>query len=219
MVTVMTTCGMYNGAGKFTKDWGVPSKSGVSGDLMTVIPGVGAFASFSPRLNPEGNTIRGIGIIEKMSQIYSNMNLFHKDVHKKDCTRKPYQDFIQSIVAACQAASIGDLAEIQRLYAQGVSLGHGDYDRRTPLHLAAKMGHREVVKFLVETRAAWINAKDRWGATPLDGAMDPRIQQYLLLNGAEPGVKNQQATVSYRPSTTITFSEEQYRLFYAALNN
>jgi len=90
----MTTCGMYNGAGKFTKDWGVPSKSGVSGGLMTVIPGIGAFATFSPKLNAEGNSVRGIGIIQKMSSIYSNFNLFHKDMHKKDCARKPYQNII-----------------------------------------------------------------------------------------------------------------------------
>ncbi len=44
-VTFMTTCGMYNGAGKFTKEVGVPSKSGVSGGLLTIIPGIGAFAT------------------------------------------------------------------------------------------------------------------------------------------------------------------------------
>jgi len=59
----MTTCGMYNGAGKFTKDFGVPSKSGVSGGLLSVIPGIGAFSTFSPPLNSEGNTVRGIGMI------------------------------------------------------------------------------------------------------------------------------------------------------------
>lgn len=63
VVTLMTTCGMYNGAGKFTKDLGVPSKSGVSGGLLSVIPGIGAFASWSPKLNKEGNTVKGIGII------------------------------------------------------------------------------------------------------------------------------------------------------------
>ena len=46
-VTIMQTCGMYNGAGKFTRDHGVPSKSGVSGCLLTVIPGIGAVGSFS----------------------------------------------------------------------------------------------------------------------------------------------------------------------------
>ena len=59
----MTTCGMYNGAGKFTKELGVPSKSGVVGGLLSVIPGLGAFASFGPLLNEEGNTVKGIGII------------------------------------------------------------------------------------------------------------------------------------------------------------
>jgi glutaminase len=62
-VTLMQTCGMYNGAGKFTKDHGVPTKSGVSGGLMTVIPGIGAFATWSPPLNEEGNCVRGIGMI------------------------------------------------------------------------------------------------------------------------------------------------------------
>lgn len=47
----MTTCGMYNGAGKFAKDLGVPSKSGVSGGLLTVIPGIGSLVTFSPPLN------------------------------------------------------------------------------------------------------------------------------------------------------------------------
>ena len=59
----MTTCGMYNGAGKFTKELGVPAKSGVSGGLLTVIPSLGAFASFSPNINSEGNTVRGIAIL------------------------------------------------------------------------------------------------------------------------------------------------------------
>ena len=86
----MTTCGMYNGAGKFTKELGVPAKSGVSGGLLTVVPSIGAMASFSPRLNPEGNTVRGIALIQKLDKIYNNFNLFHKDLHKKNFSNKPY---------------------------------------------------------------------------------------------------------------------------------
>jgi glutaminase len=66
VVTLTTTCGMYNGAGKFVKDWGVPSKSGVAGALMTIIPGIGGISSWSPKLNEEGNTVKGIGMIEKL---------------------------------------------------------------------------------------------------------------------------------------------------------
>lgn len=60
---MMTTCGMYNGSGKFIKDWGVPSKSGISGVLLTVIPGIGAISSFSPRCNQNGNSVKGIAMI------------------------------------------------------------------------------------------------------------------------------------------------------------
>ena len=66
----------------------MPTKSGVSGGLMTVIPGIGSFASWSPPLNEEGNCVRGIGMIEKLSEIYVNINLFHKDRNKRDFTKK-----------------------------------------------------------------------------------------------------------------------------------
>ena len=59
----MTTCGMYNGVGKFSKENGIPSKSGVSGGLLSVIPGTGAVASLAPRLDQDGNSVKGIGMI------------------------------------------------------------------------------------------------------------------------------------------------------------
>ena len=89
-VTIMQTCGMYNGAGKFTRDHGVPSKSGISGGLLTVIPGIGAVGSFSPLLNEEGNCVRGIGMIEKLNEIFVNFNLFYKDSKKKDLMRRAH---------------------------------------------------------------------------------------------------------------------------------
>ena len=90
----MQTCGMYDGAGKFTKNHGVPSKSGVAGGLMTVIPGLGAVGSWSPPLDEEGNSVKGIAIIEKLSKVYNNINLFYKDQQKRDCTRKSYKTLI-----------------------------------------------------------------------------------------------------------------------------
>ena len=103
---------MYDGAGKFTKDHGVPTKSGVSGGLMTVIPGIGAVATWSPPLNEEGNCVRGIAMIEKLSDYYSNINLFHKDQKKRDMTRKAYQTLLVTLIAACTSAASGDLESI-----------------------------------------------------------------------------------------------------------
>ena len=209
VVTIMTTCGMYNGAGKFTKELGVPSKSGVSGGLMTVIPGVGAFASFSPKLNAEGNTVKGIAMIQKLSFIYSNLNLFHKDIHKRDCTRKPYQTVIATTMCACTAASDGDLEELQRLYVLGVSMDKGDYDNRTPLHLAAAGGHIEVIKFLLGV-GVYHSPKDRWGATPMNDAKNKKLYDYLLSKGAEKGKE-----VKYNSLPVENVTEDDYRLLWA----
>lgn len=136
----MTTCGMYNGAGKFTKELGVPAKSGVSGGLLTVIPSQGAFASFSPKINGEGNTVRGIAVLQMLSDLYLNFNLFQKDLQKKDCSRRPKQTLIQTITAANISAINGDMEELARLRTLGVALDEGDYDRRTPLHSAVSAG-------------------------------------------------------------------------------
>lgn len=54
------TCGMYNQAGRFAVEVGVPAKSGVSGALMVIVPNVFGLATFSPRLNRQGNSVRGL---------------------------------------------------------------------------------------------------------------------------------------------------------------
>jgi len=146
----MQTCGMYNGAGKFTKDHGAPTKSGVSGGLMTVIPGIGAFATWSPPLNEEGNCVRGIGLIEKMSGIYNNINLFHKESNIEDMRSKPYQNQLMTTIMANTSAFSGDLETLERLKNSGLDIGASNYDKRTPLHLAAGQGHYDVVKYLVD---------------------------------------------------------------------
>lgn len=108
----MTTCGMYNGAGKFVKDLGLPSKSGVSGDLLSVIPGIGSIVSFGPKLNKEGNTVKGITMVKKLGNIYNNFNLFHRDSNKLDIMSKTYQRTIQTVINACACAASGDFEGI-----------------------------------------------------------------------------------------------------------
>jgi len=89
-------------------------------------------------------------------------------VNKADVTRKPYQTLIQTVIAACSCAANGDLEGLSRLYNSGVNLEKGDYDQRTPLHLAVSAGHLNVVKYLIEKASVNHSPKDRWGATPLN---------------------------------------------------
>mmetsp|Transcript_15175 Transcript_15175/g.46000 ORF Transcript_15175/g.46000 Transcript_15175/m.46000 type:complete len:118 (-) Transcript_15175:1522-1875(-) len=67
LTTVMMSCGMYNGAGKWIVDVGIPAKSGVSGFLLCVVPGVCGIAIYSPRLDAHGNSRRGILCCEALS--------------------------------------------------------------------------------------------------------------------------------------------------------
>mmetsp|Transcript_36845 Transcript_36845/g.103957 ORF Transcript_36845/g.103957 Transcript_36845/m.103957 type:complete len:532 (+) Transcript_36845:1573-3168(+) len=66
--SVMMSCGMYNGAGNWMMDVGLPAKSGVSGCLMAVVPGVCGIAMYSPKLNEHGNSVRAIEACTLLSQ-------------------------------------------------------------------------------------------------------------------------------------------------------
>ncbi len=67
VLTVMTTCGMYDSAGDWLSAVGIPAKSGVGGGIIGVLPGQAGLATFSPPLDAHGNSVRGVAVFEKMS--------------------------------------------------------------------------------------------------------------------------------------------------------
>lgn len=67
VLSVMTSCGMYDGAGDWLVGVGLPAKSGVAGGVMAVLPGQLGLCVFSPRLDHYGNSVRGVAACHRIS--------------------------------------------------------------------------------------------------------------------------------------------------------
>jgi glutaminase len=68
ILVVMLMNGMYNYAGRWAYEVGIPAKSGVSGAIMGVVPGVMGIAVYSPRLDEYGNSTRGLAVFRELSE-------------------------------------------------------------------------------------------------------------------------------------------------------
>jgi glutaminase len=67
VLSVMTTCGMYDYAGEWLYRVGFPAKSGVSGGILAVLPGQLGIAVYSPPLDARGNSVRGVAVCSALS--------------------------------------------------------------------------------------------------------------------------------------------------------
>jgi len=75
VLAVMATAGLYELSGDWLYEVGVPGKSGVSGGIVTVAPGKGGLATFSPPLDVAGNSVRG-QLVTKYLAERLGLNLF-----------------------------------------------------------------------------------------------------------------------------------------------
>jgi len=65
---LMATSGMYQNAGEFAWRVGLPAKSGVGGGIVAIVPHEMAIAVWSPELDPTGNSLAGIAVLEQLTQ-------------------------------------------------------------------------------------------------------------------------------------------------------
>jgi glutaminase len=75
ILSTMMMAGLYDGSGGWAWHVGLPAKSGVGGGIIAVVPGKGAIAVFSPRLDEAGNSVKAQKLIEYVARKL-DFNLF-----------------------------------------------------------------------------------------------------------------------------------------------
>ncbi|MEM9018382.1 MAG: glutaminase A, partial [Verrucomicrobiota bacterium] len=90
VLSVMSTCGMYDYSGEWIFTVGLPAKSGVGGGVMGVLPGQLGVAVFSPKLDAKGNSVRGVKTFASLSKKF-NLHLFNLPVISDQVIRRIYK--------------------------------------------------------------------------------------------------------------------------------
>ena len=189
-LSLMQMCGMYDYSGEFCLKIGVPAKSGVGGAVILVVPGLMGVCIWSPRLDHIGNSVRGVEIATRLTERYA-LHLYDGISAQRD-RLDPRVPPIQAEAVrrnrAIWAASTNDVWTLRQLFEAGFDFNLGDYDHRTPLHIAAAEGHLEATRFLLDHKAQ-VNPRDRWGQTPMNDALrgdDQELLSLLKAHGGEP---------------------------------
>ena len=160
---ILQSSGMYDASGAFSQQVGLPAKSGVGGGVFLVIPQLMGICIFSPRLDKQGNSVRGIEMAKQITSKYL-VHMFDGAMTNADRIdpRIPISRWrANSCGEAIWAANNGDIRTLERLASEQKDLSVGNSDMRTPLHLAAAEGQLEVVQFLLEQGVKPV--PDRWG--------------------------------------------------------
>ena len=206
-LSLMYSCGMYDYSGEWAFSVGLPAKSGVAGAVMVVVPNILGFCIWSPKLDAQGNSVRGVDftkqLVDKFSfHIYDNLDL---QSEKKNPLITLIQRDSEEVTTLIEVASRGDLTAVEQYFIRGADVSASDYDGRSPLHLAAAGGHKNIVEFLI-SHGAKLNAKDRWGSTPLNDALrndHKELVELMRQHGAQEGANDYlQVDTEIPPSVT-----------------
>ena len=158
-LSVMATCGMYDGAGEWMYEVGLPAKSGVSGGIFAVLPGQLGIGVWSPRLDSRGNSVRGVAVCRDLAR--------ELDLHLVRGARPPSAVRTRASVAALPSKRARGTHERERISVDG--------DRSLVVELQGSLGFVAVEMLARE-------------ALPADGAADAVVVDLRRVERIDPSV-------------------------------
>jgi glutaminase len=166
VLSTMMTCGLYDASGEFSATSGFPAKSGVSGIIMAVIPGVCGICTFSPKIDNLGNSVRGLRFFAQLARHAVSTPLYNTPVTLQTSFGNQFEwrtsgddqvlskFTIREFTSLWWAAYKGDDLRIRQLAARGIDVNEANYSNRTAMNFAISAGNFHTVKLLVNLGAS-----------------------------------------------------------------